>query len=119
VQHEAVDVAGAEMLQRTGQRLRDLLAGFRLRIVGQRVILPRLTLPAGVGELGLQKQVVAGDDAGLIGGSQAFAHSGLEVVAALIGGVDGAKSRAQREFGERGGAVFFPGSAVEKSGRLR
>src|SRR5213079_3296041 len=39
------------------------------------------------------------------------------IVTALVGGVDGAKARADGEFCEGSGAVFFPGSAVEEIGR--
>ena len=76
-----------------------------------------MVLSALVGEFRLQKKIGAGHDAGAIGRGQTLADSGFEVMLALVGGVDGAKAHAQGEFGESRGAVFLPGSAVEKIGR--
>ena len=64
MQHEAVDVVGGKMLQRTGQGLRYLNRETGLGIVGQAVVLSAL-----VGEFRLQKKVFARDQAGAIYGS--------------------------------------------------
>ena len=71
-----------------------------------------MVLPALVSEFRLEKQIVSLDDAGAVGGCQRFSNSRLEVVAALVGGINGAKSGAQRQFRQTGCAVFFPGRAV-------
>jgi hypothetical protein len=113
VQHVAVDVIGAEVLERAGHRLRDLCRERRGRIVRQPVILSRQ-----VRELGLEEHVGARDHAGAVGGGESLAHARLDVVTALIRGVDAAKARAQRLFRERGGAVFLPGGAVQEARRL-
>ena len=42
----------------------------------------------------------------------AVADGGLEVVLALIGGVDGAKARVERQAHQRLGALFLPRGAV-------
>ena len=109
VQNKAVDVVGAEMLKRTGHRLRDLDGKRCGRIVGQAMVLAVL-----IGEFGLKKKIVAGDDAGAVCGSQSLADCGFKVVRALVGRIDGAKAGADGEFGEGCRAVFFPGGAVEK-----
>jgi hypothetical protein len=109
MQHETIDVVGAQMLQRTGQRLGDLHRETGLGIVGQAMVLSAL-----VGEFGLQEEIFAGHDSGAIGCGQSLTDSGFEIVAALVGGVDGAETGADREFGESCGAVFFPGCTVEK-----
>src|SRR5579872_5061045 len=111
MQHEAVDVVCAEMLQRTDYRLRDLSRERRRWIVRQAMILPAL-----VSEFGLQKEIRARHHARTIGSSEPFADSGLEVMPPLVGRVDRPKPRAQREFREFCGAGFLPGSAVNKVG---
>ena len=63
-----------------------------------------------IGEFGLQKKICARDEACAIGGSQSFTNSGFKVVAALVGGVDGAKAGADGEFGQ--GAVRSSFQAV-------
>src|SRR5258708_6570153 len=73
-----------------------------------------MILSSLVDEFRLQEKIFARDNSGTIGCGQSFADSGFEVVLALVGGVDGAKAGADREFDESGGAVFLPGSAVEK-----
>ena len=94
MQHVAVDVVGPEVLERAGQRLRDLRR--RGRPPGRRAG----GGPArAVGELGLQEQVRARDDARAVGGGERLPDAGLEVVLALVGGVDAAEARPQRELG--------------------
>ena len=73
-----------------------------------------MVLSALVSEFGLQEKIGAGGHAGAIGGGQALADSGFEVMLSLVGGVDGAKTRAQRQFSKTRSAVFLPGGAVEK-----
>ena len=59
-----------------------------------------MILPALVGEFRLQEEIIARDDAGAIGCGKSLSDSGFEVVPALVGGVDGAKARADCEFRE-------------------
>ena len=111
MQHEAVDAVRAEMLQRTGQRLCDLNCRLAPRIVGQTMVLPAL-----VGEFRLQEKIGARNYSRAISGGESFADSGFEVMPPLVGSVDGAKPRAEGEFREGRGAVFFPGSTVNEVG---
>ena len=111
MQHVAVDVVGPEVLERAGERLRDLRGEIGRGIVGQAVV---LAVP--VGELGLQEEVAARDHARAIGGGEPLTDAGLEVVPALVGGVDAAEARPERQLGQRRGAVFLPGGAVEEVG---
>ena len=111
MQHVAVDVVGAEMLERAGHRLGDLRGQAGGRVVRQPVVLAAL-----IGELRLQEQIRARDDARAVGGGEPLTDAGFEVVAPLVRGVDTAEARAQRELGERGGAIFLPGGAVEEIG---
>lgn len=114
VENKAVDVVSAEMLERTGHRLRDLNGKSCGRIVWEAMVLPIL-----IGELGLKENVGARDEACGIGGRQTLADTSFKVVLTLVGCVDPAKSRAYSKFGEGWGAVFFPGGAVEEIGNGR
>lgn len=78
-----------------------------------------MVLPILIGEFGLEKKVVARDDACAICGSQSLADRGFKVVFALVGRIDGPEARAKREFSEGRGAVFFPSGAVEEAGQER
>ena len=69
-----------------------------------------------IGELSLKKEISARDDAGGICGSQALSDGGFKVVLTLVSRIDGAKARAEGEFSEGSGAVFFPRGAVEEAG---
>jgi hypothetical protein len=69
-----------------------------------------------IGELGLEKKTGPRDEACAIGGGQALSDAGFKIVAALVGRIDGAKARADSEFGKGGGTVFFPRSAVKEAG---
>src|SRR4030095_15781495 len=111
VQYVAVDVIGAEVLERAGHRLRHLGGEIGLRIVRKAMILTRQ-----VRVLRLQEQIVAGDDALAIRRGQAQADRDLEVVPPLVGGVDPAESRPQRELDQALRALLFPGGAVEEIG---
>jgi hypothetical protein len=93
VENKAVHVVRAEMLKRTGHRLRNLDGKSCGRIVRQAMVLTIL-----IGELGLEKNVGAGNYASAIDGGQSLSDSGFKVVAALVGRVDAAKSRADGEF---------------------
>jgi hypothetical protein len=75
-----------------------------------------VVLALAVRELGLQEDLGPGHDAGPVGGGQPGADAGLEVVAALVGGVQAAEAQAERQLGERGGPLFLPGRAVEEVG---
>src|SRR5438874_10569337 len=78
-----------------------------------------MVLAVLIGELGLKKEIGAGDEARRIGGRQALADAAFKVVAALVGCVYGAKAGADGEFGKGRCAVFFPRSAVEEAGNGR
>jgi hypothetical protein len=78
-----------------------------------------MILAGAVGKFRLQKDVFACEHARAISGGQSLAHSFFEVMAALIGGIDGAKTGAQRQLDECWGSFFLPGSAVEKTGKGR
>lgn len=67
-------------------------------------------------ELGLKKEISAGDEACGICGCQSLSDVGFKVVAALVGCIDGAKAGTDGEFGKGRCAVFFPGSAVKEAG---
>src|SRR5580704_5668110 len=111
MQYIAVDVVGPEMLERTGQRLRDLSGEAYRGIVGQAVILSTL-----VSELGLEKDICASEHASGVCGRQSFSHSSFVIMAALVGCVDAPKSRSQSHLSQGSGAIFFPGGSIEKSG---
>ena len=114
VQHVAVDVIGAQVLERAGHRLGDLRGEVGVRVVGQPVVLAAL-----VGELRLEEEIRARDHARAVGGGEPLTDAGLEVVPPLVGGVDAPEARPERELGERRGAVFLPGGAVEEIGNAR
>jgi hypothetical protein len=73
-----------------------------------------VVLAALVGELRLEEEVRAGDDPRPIGGGEPLADAGLEVVPALIGGVDAAEACPERELGQGRRAIFLPRGAVEE-----
>ena len=110
MQHVAIDVIRAKMLERTGQGLSDLNRKSRLGIVGQTMVLPAL-----VSEFGLQENVGPRYQTRLISCCQALADPSLEIVPPLIGRINASKTRAECEFRQNCGAVFLPGSAIEKS----
>src|SRR5262245_54429977 len=97
------------MFEGARHRLDDLGRQVSGRIVGQPVI-----LPVAIGELRLQEEVGSRDDTIAIGGGERLAHAGLVVVSALVGGINRAKARAERELRQRLGALLLPGGAVEK-----
>ena len=109
VQDEAVHVISAEMLERAGQRLRDLERKWRRRIVGKAMV-----LASERSELCLQEEISARDEAIAIRLCQCFSNAGFEVMPALVGRVDSAKAGSERQRGERRGAVLFPGRAVDE-----
>ena len=85
----AIDVISVEMVERAGHGLCDLLREARVGIVGQAMV-----LPGPISEFGLQKKIGAGDYAFAIGCGESFTDSRFEVMAALVGGVDGSKAGA-------------------------
>ena len=109
MQDVAVDVVGAEMLERAGHRLRDLDRQRRARVVGQPVVLPGL-----VRELRLQEQILACDDAGAVGRGQSLTDAGLVIVPPLVRGVDAAEARPEGELGEGRRSLLLPGGAVQE-----
>ena len=60
-----------------------------------------------IGEFGLKKKIVAGDDACAVCGGQSLSNSGFKVVLALVSRIDGAKAGADGEFGESRGRSSF------------
>src|SRR5437868_5108687 len=106
VQDEAVEVLELEVLERAGERLRDLLCDRRGGVIRQPVI-----LAIQVGELALYEQLVAPDPGGQRSRDPA-ASARLVVVFALIRGVDPAEPAGQRAERERLGGLFFPRGAV-------
>src|SRR5207302_11380510 len=80
-------------------------------VVGQTGILAAL-----VGEFSLEEHIVAGAYTGAVSSGETLSDGLFEVMLALIRGIDGAEPGAQGEFGERSGAVFFPGGAVNERG---
>jgi len=75
-----------------------------------------MILPAGVGELGLQEELVARDDAVADAGGDRLTDGGFVVVLALIGCVDGAKSGAERLRRQRRRPLLLPRGSVEEGG---
>jgi len=61
-----------------------------------------------------RKKIGAGDHPRAIGGSQPLADSGFEVMTALVGGIDGPETRAQRQFDQGRSAILLPCGAVEE-----
>jgi len=108
VQHVAIEPRHAEVLERARVRLHDLISDRRLRVVGKPMV-----LPVAERELGLDEQLVARDS----GASDRVADTLLEVVLALVGGVDRAKARCERGDHAVLGSVFLPGRAVDQRGR--
>ena len=75
-----------------------------------------MVLTAPVGELGLEEEVFAPQLAGIEGRSQRQPDPGLEVVAALVGGINRPEAGRQSQLGEGLGPVFLPGGAIEEVG---
>src|SRR3954470_8587500 len=103
-----------QVLERAGERLRDLRGGARSGVVGKTMI-----LAIAVGELGLKKEFAAADGATGQRIAESLAHRCLEVVLALICSIEGAKAGAQCQRDQLRGAVFLPGSAVNECWSLR
>ncbi len=109
MQDVGVQVVDAEVLQRARAGLLDLRGEGRAWVVGKAVV-----LAIDVGEFRLEEDVLAVKMAGGEGISQCLADGGFVVVAALVGGVDGAKARGEGHPHEAGGLVFLPRRAVEE-----
>ena len=73
-----------------------------------------MVLAVAISELGLEKKLVAADGAAGDRVRQRVAQGSFEIVLALIGRIERAKARPQRERDQLRGAVFFPRGAVEK-----
>ena len=73
-----------------------------------------MVLSSLVGELCLQKEILARDYSCLVSHCQSLADSLFEVMASLVGGVNGAKTGAERELDEGRSTIFLPGSAVQE-----
>jgi hypothetical protein len=69
-----------------------------------------------VSEFRLQKKVRARDHAAAVEGFKRVSHSGFEVVAPLVGGVDCPEPGADGEFGQARCPLFLPRRAVEELG---
>jgi hypothetical protein len=75
-----------------------------------------LILSSAEGELGLQEEVVPGHQAVLDRNLDGLSDRGLDIVTALIGGVDAAEALAQSQFGELLRLFFLPGSSIQEAG---
>lgn len=75
-----------------------------------------MILASLISEFRLQKKVRARDHAGAVEGFERLSHSGFEVVAPLVGGIDGPEPGANRKFGQGRCPFFFPSRAVEELG---
>jgi hypothetical protein len=109
MQDKAVDIFGAEVVERTGKRLGDLGGQAGVRVVWQPVI-----LAAMVCELRLQKKLRAGYDSRPIQGFERLAYASFQVMPPLVGCVDSPEAAADRKLGEGRGTFFFPCGAVEE-----
>jgi hypothetical protein len=109
VEHVGVDIIGAQMLQRGGERLPHLGGIVGLGIIGEPVI-----LAARIGELGLQEEIAARDEALSVQIREGVPHALLEVVPPLVGRVDAAEPRLHGQAGQRRCPFVLPGRAVEK-----
>jgi hypothetical protein len=98
-----------QMLERTGQGLRDLSGDTSGWMIRQAMILPELA-----GELRLQKKISPSHDAITIRGGQTLAHASLEVMAALVGRIDPPEPRTDRQFGQSRSSVFLPRATVKE-----
>ena len=109
-----IDIAGLEVVERIFHRLRDLFRKRRIRIVRQPMV-----LAIARGELGLDKEAGAGHHAFGDCDGEGFAYGGFEIVFPLIRGVDGAKTRFDREVSQPGGLGFLPGGSVDEGGQTQ
>lgn len=114
MQDEAVNVVRAQMLQRTGHGLRNLLSEFCRRTIRQAMI-----LAASVSKLRLQKKIIPRNDSSTIRSSQPLSDAGLKIMAALIGSVDPAETRTESKFSKLRCAIFLPCSTVEETRKRR
>ena len=111
MQDVAVDILGAQVLERTRHRLRHLRRKWRLRIVWKPVV-----LAGAIRVLGLQKQPFALHHSFAVQRRERLAHTRFEIMASLIGGIDRTKSRAHGQFHQCGGSIFLPGGSVDEAG---
>ena len=74
-----------------------------------------MILPAAVREFRLQKKIGPYNDARPIRRCQPFPDTRFEVMTPLVRGINPAKPRSEREFGQRWSTILLPGSAVEKT----
>ena len=111
MQNIGIDDLGAEVLQRTGERLHDLGGDGRPLVVGQAIILP---VPEG--EFGLEEQIFTLNQAGSDRRRDGLADPGFVIVAALVGGVDAAETLSQGRLGQRLRSVLLPGGSVQNAG---
>src|SRR6266536_2181425 len=70
-----------------------------------------MVLPAGIRELRLQEELAARDAAC----RDSRSDGSLDVVLALIGGIDRPKTLGERQCGQLLGPLLLPSSAIEKS----
>ena len=96
MQDVGVDHVRTEVFERTRERLGDL-GGDR----GGRVVRQAVVLPAAGRELGLEEQLLAGDEPLPGGARDGPADGRLVVVPGLVGGVDAAEPLPQGEEGQR------------------
>ena len=111
VQQEGIDHPGTQMFERAGEGLLNLNCDGSLEVIGEAVILPPLK-----GELGLQEELIAVQQAVLDRDGDAPTDSGLIVVPALVGRVDTTKALPQGELGQTLRLLLLPSGTVQEPG---
>ncbi len=109
VQDKTVDLAHPQMFPRGCKGLLDLFTHRRLWVIRQ-----SLVLPAKMGELGLDEDILAGDQPLVYRVSNPLAHGCFEIMLTLVRRIDAAKPLFQRHLGEPAGTVFLPGGPVQE-----
>ncbi len=109
MENEAVEGVDPEVLERARERLGDLLGDRRGRVVRKAIV-----LPFAMGELGLEEQILASDEALTQLVLNGLTDRLLEVVLPLIGGVDPPEPGVEGVVDQALRPVLFPGRSVEK-----
>jgi hypothetical protein len=111
MQDVRINEVDAQMFQRAGERLFDLLADRRLWIVRQAVVLSRKK-----GKLGLQEDIVAANEAAANRRGNRFTDRGFIIMSPLVRRIDASKALLQGQFGQTARLALFPGGAIQKAG---
>ncbi len=75
-----------------------------------------MILPSLKGELGLQEKLVSGQDTGGYGSGDGLPDRSFIIMAALVCGIDTAKTLASCQLGQALRFVFLPGGAIKHAG---